>query len=200
MASSSVNQPTTEVASDVNHIKARNAVDSLMSRKVRLAKPTTFPPKSQLAVRVLTQAAGLCCLHDPPRTAMRRLATMFLRVMDIVLHQPFTVCASSFRAEPTFSKRTALDISLPSPAHTLPADSAISRVTEHKKREEPRNKGTSKTSKANTWGDEACVSLDDDDVRQKVLWLLRELHVLCGGRFEETDATGHLIERMPCVK
>lgn len=90
---------------------------------------------------VSTPAAGLYFLQNDPRTVMRHLTTLAQGVMNVIHHQPFTLCVSKLGDKPVHQPRhTTLGIALRSLTHVTTTGPASPERNEVRKREENKSK------------------------------------------------------------
>lgn len=86
---------------------------------------------TQNTVCVPTPVTDLRLVQNAPHTAMHHLMLLAQGVMNVIPHQPFTVCGSIFgNKHDRLPEHTAPCIALPSPALTTTVGPASPRVAE----------------------------------------------------------------------
>lgn len=119
-------------------------------------------------------------------------------LMDLIPHQLFTVCVSSFVDKPAHKPRqTVLGIQFPSPARIMTAGPALLKVAEVKEREDNKNEEAPNTFREKTGEDEVRGGLDDSTVRREEMRLLKELQDMQSGRLGKTADAKHRIPLTP---
>lgn len=77
--------------------------------------------------------SSVCFLQNRSRKAMRHVTLMAKTVVDVITHQPLTVCVSNFWDIPVhLLQHTAFHIALPPFAHIVTVGSASSGVAKFK--------------------------------------------------------------------
>lgn len=107
-------------------------------------------------------------------------------LMDVILHQPFTVCHSFLREKPVhLRKHTTFCTAMPSPTHVLTTGSASSGVAGVKERGKNGSKGSSNTNSEKAWEEEGRIGLDDETALPEVLQVLEKFKDRCSCRLEK---------------
>ena len=208
-APSSAGEPPSEVSP---HRKEENFS---CSHTVKLSKPVTIPPRSQVAVPVRTEASGLVFLEPKHSVLARHNVRTANGVAEVKRNRPFTIVVSNFSEQPRkLHKNMTIGYATRSPMGVYCLNDENSRAFEQvlnlpfvRKDDTPRRVESSDVesppkSKPIDWHDSVDLShIDDESLRAKILSMLsKHQDMWRPGHLGEITATEHRIELAPGTK